>query len=939
MPRTSILFLILMAGCAAGPGVDPRPDDRRGGHDPHPAGPPGEATPDGDKEADVELERMGAISRARLPSGLTVVVAESHAAPVVAAQVWVRVGSADELPGEEGLAHLHEHMLFKGTARRGVGEIAQAIEAAGGDINAWTSFDHTVYHVVLAAPFLELGLEVLADAVQRPAFDPGELEREKKVVLEELKRTRDMPGRWLSDLLFERAFKRHPYGHAILGTEASVAAVDRAAILAFFRKHYRADHMTLVVAGDVEPRAVVALARKLWKGGAGAPGRPARAPEPAQRKMRLGLLADNIQEAHVGLAWHIPDVQSADVPALDLLAALLGQGDSSRLNLELRRAQGLVSDAYAYAYTPQDPGLFVAGLTCRPERTGQAVERLALEVARLAAAPVGATELAKVKAMVESDALYQGETVQGLARRVGYHQLLTGDPTYGDVYLARALAVTPTDLQRVAQRYLTPDRLTGLALLPQNGHKPPARGEPSAPPLSVDGLRGALERGFAAASAAAVESRSQDSGVTRIKLKHGPVLIVQEDHHVPLVAFRAAFLGGSRHESEAEAGIHNFLAGLLTKGCGALSAADVAREVDSLAGGLDGFSGRNTFGLRAEFPARHFDRGLELFAACLQSPSLAEKEIKRERELTLDEIAARDDNLAGLAFDLFTATLYPSHPYRLPLLGTRKSVASFRRAQLKAHLERWFTPERMVLSVVGDVDTERVVEQVKALLAGRAPSGEAPAKPSLPLDPPPERPRLASKHRARAQAHLVLGFPGARLADRDRHALEVLTALLTGQGGRLFVELRDRRSLAYSLSGFSLEGIEPGYLAFYLGVDPARAAEARDALLQALEPLRRGPVPAEELERARRYLVGTQAISLQRTSARAAAMAFSELYGLGHLAHTEYAERIQKVTAEDVLRVARKYLRLEAYTLAVVGPQDQLPELAPASPADPKPAP
>ncbi|HOX42133.1 MAG TPA: pitrilysin family protein [Myxococcota bacterium] len=933
-----LLLLAGVAGCAASPEVRPS-----GGPAPEAGGASAGASAaqaqgvagDGGEEADVELERLGAITRARLPNGMTILVVESHSAPVVAAQVWVQVGSADEGPEEAGLAHLHEHMLFKGTDKRGVGEIAQAIEAAGGEINAWTSFDHTVYHVVLASRYLELGLEVLSDAVLRSAFDAGELDREKKVVLEEIKRTRDMPGRWLGDLLFEAAFKTHPYGHNILGSARSVAGVDRPAILAFFRKHYRPERMTLVVAGDVQPEGVVARARRLFPGSrdrtAALPERPA---EPAQRRLRARVLEDEIQETHVGLAWHIPDVRHPDAAALDVLATVLGQGESSRFNQELKRGRGLVSDAYAYAYSPQDAGLLVAGLTCRPAQALEAVERMALEVARLAASPVGAAELAKVKAMVESDALYQGETVQGLARRVGYHQSLTGDPTFGDTYLGRVLAVTPADLQRVARAYLTSSNLSAVALAPRPSAALAPAGEGEPPPrLTRLALAAAVERGLAAAPAAEVEESAAEGGVTRVKLRQGPVLIVQEDHSIPLVALRAVFLGGSRYETAADAGVHSFLAGLLTKGCGALSAGDVAREVDALAGGMDGFSGRNTFGLRAEFPARHLDRGLALFADCLRKPTLPEKEIKRERELTLDEITARDDNLSGLAFDLFAASLYPQHPYRLPILGTRKSVAAFRRAQLRELLERWFTPERMVLAVVGDVDTARVVEQAKALFGARAAGAKPAAAPSLPLDPPAGGVRVVTRHRARAQAHLVLGFMGARLTGGDRHALEVLMAVLTGQGGRLFVELRDKRSLAYSLSGFSLEGIEPGYVAFYLGVDPKRAGEARDALLAELQGVLAGPLPAEEIERAKRYLIGTQAISLQRTSARAAAMAFSELYGLGHLAHTRYAEEIHAVTAGDVHRVAREYLKLGTYTLAVVGPQDQLPELEPAAPA------
>jgi zinc protease len=278
-----------------------------------------------------------------------------------------------------------------------------------------------------------------------------------------------------------------------------------------------------------------------------------------------------------------------------------------------------------------------------------------------------------------------------------------------------------------------------------------------------------------------------------------------------------------------------------------------------------------------------------------------------------------------LAFDRFTAALYSDHPYRLPVLGTRKSTAGLRRSQLRSYYRRYFTPDRMVLAVVGDVDGEQVVERIRELFGHGLRPKQRPKPPRMPLDRPPSEPRITFKHRERSQAHVVLGFMGTRLAGADRHAIEVLMAALAGQGGRLFVDLRDRRSLAYAITGFSLEGIEPGFVAFYLGTDPGRVDEALAALREQLDAVRREPLSAAELERAQRHLIGTHAISLQRTSARAAALAFNELYGLGHLAHTRYAERIQAVTRQDVQRVARKYLEPGAVTLSLVGPEQQLP--------------
>src|SRR3954454_5529279 len=202
--------------------------------------------------------------RHRLQNGLTVLVEENHAAPVTALQVWVRVGSADELSHEAGLAHLHEHMLFKGTARRGPGEIARTIEASGGEINAWTSFDQTVYHVVVASQFTAQGLDVLADAITQAAFDPQELEREIEVVCEEIKRSLDSPARKLSKELFANAYTRHPYGKPVIGTEESVRSFTREGILRFYRRWYRPENCVVVVVGDVREAESVQRPQKLF---------------------------------------------------------------------------------------------------------------------------------------------------------------------------------------------------------------------------------------------------------------------------------------------------------------------------------------------------------------------------------------------------------------------------------------------------------------------------------------------------------------------------------------------------------------------------------------------------------------------------------------------------------------------------------------------------
>ncbi|RYF11710.1 MAG: insulinase family protein, partial [Deltaproteobacteria bacterium] len=286
---------------------------------------------------------MTNVLRTRLPNGLRILCEGWHQAPVVAMQAWVRVGAADEEPDEAGLAHLHEHMLFKGTQRRGVGALAHAVEAGGGEINAWTSFDQTVYHLVLEKQGVELGLDVLADALQNALFDPTELQREIEVVVEEIQRAKDSPASRLSQALFGLAYQQHPYRLPILGTEQSVRSVSREHILKFYKKHYRPDNVTLIVVGDMAPEALahkVEQAFGAWESPAGPHPRKARQSEPAYAQPRLHILREDVKETRLAIAHLGPAIGAPQLPATDLLATIVGHGESSRLFDEVRRRRG-----------------------------------------------------------------------------------------------------------------------------------------------------------------------------------------------------------------------------------------------------------------------------------------------------------------------------------------------------------------------------------------------------------------------------------------------------------------------------------------------------------------------------------------------------------------------------------------------------------------------
>ena len=868
--------------------------------------------------------------RHALKNGLTLLVEENHAAPVVAIQVWVRVGSADERADQAGLAHLHEHMLFKGTERRGPGEIARTIEACGGEINAWTSFDQTVYHVVLASQFFEQGMDVLSDAVTSAAFDPQELEREIEVVCEEIKRSQDSPTRKLSRELFANAFRAHPYGKPVIGTEESVRSFTREGIFKFYRRWYRPENAVVVVVGDVREREALRLAEEKFAFPAGAFEPPARRPaEPRREEPLARLKAEPLKEGYLSIAWPSPHMVHDDVAALDALAIVLGHGEASRLHKALKRDRLLCTEVQASCYTPVDPGLTIVGLTLQPVTAREAVREALQQTYRLRDEEVSAEELSNACRLLESDAVYQRETVQGQARKLGFYQSSAGAVEYEERYLEQVAQLTPDRLREAAAQWLLPKAAVLAALLPENDVVSEAE--------LLEELQAAArrERPRSTRSGAPPEKRApvrfaeqpRTGPLLREELPSGGVLLIKEERAVPLVALRAAWQGGLRAEDSQNAGINMLLARLVSKGTRSRGPTQLVREMESMGGSLGGNSGRNSFGLRAEFLSRHLAEGFDLFAEAIAEPAFAPEEVQRERTLQIDELRSREDNPAGVAFLLFAETLHRTHPYRFDTLGTEASVARLTPELLAGYRAQRYPPGAVTLAVVGDVDPAQVRELVREKLRFVA---AAPARPSPPQDDPLEAPRIALRKLDKAQAHLIAGFPGVRLADDLRWPLEVLSAVLSGQGGRLFVELRDKKSLAYSVTSFSMEGVDPGYFAVYIGCGPGKISDALSGIRNELRRAREEPVTSAELDRARTHLIGTQAISLQRNSARAAVVAFDECYGLGADAFSRYPERIAAVTAQDVLQAAQRVLQPSREVIALVAPEGAVPkELAP----------
>lgn len=881
------------------------------------------------------------ITKYKLDNGLTVILEENHASPVVAVNVWVKTGSACEEEGEYGLAHVHEHMLFKGTEKRNVGEIARVIESSGGDINAFTSFDETVYYVVIASRFIDTALDVLADAMQNSTFDPEELNKELEVVVEEIRRGEDSPSRNLSEKMFSTTFTEHPYGRPVIGSEESVRSFTREGITDFYKKWYAPNNMVLVVVGDFETSEVKSKIEKLY-GSFPSSDLPECVidKEPEQTSIKTYVIDKPLQEGYFSLAYHAPNARSEDTPVVDVLSNILGGGDSSRLYRSIKEEKGLVNNIYAYAFTPKHEGLFAVGGTIDPAKSKEALYEVVKEINLLKYQPVSEDELQRVKVNLESDSLYTKETMQGQAQKLGFFEVETDDFRYEQEYLEKVSRVTPDDIMLAAQKYFTDENLTAGFLLPsddktineqeiaeivQKASKEVAEENEGSGEIliekdtlaEVDDLSGSN----GAQPEEAVNQDEAAEGVSKHVLSNGITVLIKKNDSVPLFAARAAFLGGVRYEDESTNGVSNFVSRMLTRGTESRSALQIAEQIESIAGEVEGFSGRNSFGVTVESLSKNFVPAMDIFADVILNPSFSPEEVERARREILSEINRQGDNLLRTTVNLFLDTLYTEHPYKLNPLGTPENVSKFDSESLRAYYKKYAHPENMVITVVGNVNEEEVLKTIE-MDFGDLKKGEM-VFPEIKADAPQTeiREKIDTKQ-DKAQTHILLGFQGPTLKDDDHYTIEVLNTILSGMGGRLFLELRDKKSLAYTVTSFYTPGLEPGFLGVYIGTAPQKEEEAITGMKEQLELLLKEGVTDEELARAQNYLVGTFEIGLQQNSAQAAKITFDELYGIGWEEYNSYPEKIYAVTKEDVLEAARKYIDLDKYTLAIVKPEN-----------------
>ncbi len=864
------------------------------------------------KKDEAPSNHIEGVSFLRLKNGLGVLVKEDGRFPLAHIRMLVHAGSAYETPAQAGISHVLEHMVFKGAGdpgpnQMGPGEAARRIEAAGGSLNAATSFDYTVYHVELPDSAWKMGLQVVADMTFKPALIPAELESEKEVVLAELKRGEDTPDNLLFQTLQGMLWQGGSYEWPIIGTRDTVRAVTSASMREYIAPLYQPQNMVLCVVGKVKAAEVQAEAERLLGGiantGRSTPPQPfAVAPATgAQLKVVPGMW----NKVHLGLAFPAPDFRSAKMAGLDMLAQVLGGDETSRLYRKFKYEERLVDTIGVGVYNLERSGVLMVNAVLDADKLPAFWDALARELAGFDPASVTDAELSRARTNIEAGMFLARETIGGLAGKLLHQYAFEGGQQGEANYLAGIAATDRAQLAAMHREFFRPEAMRAVILAPKGAA------------IAEAPLLRALERRWPAAKAAsAAKAQATGQGVRQLSLPGGGILVLQPDATLPYTALSLAWPGGDGLLQPGEQGLGALTASLLSRGTKTRSATQVEDFLSDRAAALSASAGSETFSLGAKFPSRFTPDMLALLRETLTSPALAEAELARAKEDQLNAIKRGEDQPLGLAFRKLPGLLFESAPHAYLRLGDPGQVAGFTRAQAASYWKRQ-SAQPFVLSVCGQFDEAALTAFATTLARELTPQGVRKASATAPAWKAKSKTVLHLPERN--QAHLFVIFKAPGRADQDMSArLSLLRAALAGQSGLLFRDMRDKQGLGYTVTAFLSQYREAGFMAFYIGSDPDKLPQALEGFRKASTELAATPLPQEELTRAKNILAGDYYQDRQGLMARSREAAGALVQGLDREAERKLVEAAQALSAEDVRQAAAAVLKWdEAYVLEV----------------------
>ena len=833
----------------------------------------------------------------RLKNGLTVYIIRDSRFPLVCTRLFVGTGSANETAEQAGISHVLEHMVFKGTEKRPKGQVPRDVESLGGYLNAATSFDKTWFITDMPAKHWKTGMDVVKDMAFHPSLDPAELEAEKDVIVSELKGGDDTPTRRLFEDLQVAGLAHTVYGRPIIGFEKTIRAVTADDLRAYIRTWYQPQNMMLLVAGDIDPKAVLAHAEELF----GDLKNDTILPEPAPVQLegaaggpRVEVTYGPWNKVYLGIALPAPALGDQRSIDLDVLAYALGGDGTSQFYRKYRYEKQLVDSISVGNMSLNRAGLFYMVAQLDADKVEPFWQEFTRDLAALDAGKITPDVIERARFNYEDGMDRASETLDGLTSWKATVQFELGGPQ-GEANVRHALAAVDSARLRQAQDlWLRPDQVRVRVLAPEKAKLPDLDAI-----LQHNWPAPAVERQKAAAAAEKVGKREI------VDLGQGRTVILQPDRTIPYVSLEILRPGGNALLKPADQGLAQLTAATLTDGCGTRDLDAMERFVAERAASLSASAGVQSFTVSLTGPARFNADYFALLGDLLHKPTFAEKDVRRQADTLKAALVRRQDNPMSFMGSKINGFLFPGgQPYGFDGLGTAENQDRFGPGDVQAFWKQQ-NAQPWILSVAGDFDREKVLAFARSLPVPTAPAVDVP-QPTWGVDK-----RLPLSLPGRQQAHLLLAFHAVPLDHPDAPALMLLESVLSGQSGLLFNKLRDEQGLGYTVTAFYRSLPEAGFMAFYIGTTPRNLDVARQGFSGIIKDIKTDLLPAELLAKGLNRMEGSYYRGRQSLGARADEAASERLLGQPQDFQKRLLEKAAKVTPEQLREVARKYLLVD----------------------------
>jgi zinc protease len=868
------------------------------------------------------------VQKTVLDNGLTVLTKEIHTAPVVSVQVWYRVGSRNEGPGLNGISHQLEHLLFKGTQSRPI-QFGRLFSALGSASNAFTSYDMTAYFGTVSSDKLDALLVLEADRMRHALINDEQLETEKRVVISELQGYDNSPEYRLAEAVMHHAFPGRAYGLPVGGTKTDVEGFTVEQVREYYQTYYSPENAVLAVAGDFDPSKLQATIEQTFGLIASNASRGSTAFLSASEKGdRLPSPVHLQQPGSASLieaVYPIPNIQHPDVPALDVMDAVLSVGRNSRFFQTLVEP-GLASHVSSYSAALIEPGWYNVSVALIPGQTLKVVDQALLQtIDEILQNPISEEELERAKQQLMTHFIMSNRDVDSQASQLAYSELVAGDYHYSDRYLAKIQQVSTADVQRVAQTYLKASQRTVGYFEPTELEEEAEMGNISAqqtvenftPSEPVDPAEVAQ---YLPPLNLAIGSTHRALPQT-LTLGNGLRVLLLSDHSSPTVTLNGNIQAGNGLDLITKPGVASLTAETILGGTATDDALALAKKLEDRGVSLDFSSFREGVEIEGHALATDLPLLLKTLAEVLQQAAFPDSELELSRKQMLSSLHMELDDPARLSRRTLQQKIYPpEHPFYV--FPTLETVESITRDDVLAFYHQRYRPEHTVLALVGDFDLVQVQTQIQNYFDNWQATGAETILKVPQVELPAQTHRIQIPLPGKSQAVTYMGYPAIERRDPRYHAAIVLNQILGGDtlSSRLGTEIRDRQGLTYGIYSYFAAGQQAGPFLIEMQTAPEDTEQAVNSTLALLQHLRQNGISEAEFSAAKRSLINSYPVELANPDVIVHRMLINAVDGFGAEEIHEFPHKIDAVTMIQMNQAIQDLIQPDHLLIVTAGP-------------------